>query len=529
VKGIAVIFIGVSLLFVNRTARGQSVPPDRFDRALRELQERIAALEDQNLDLREQLQSSSGRSRVLTVSDEATRVDPLASKRQSTGSSDPQPPAAMTFDELLMLSTQTSERLTSLEDELKQAAAEEAEAAAKKKEEDAKKPKKWFEKYSLRGYTQFRFSEVLDNDGPARPQLVADSSVGDNQSFLIRRARLVLSGDVSDHLSLYIQPDFAVTTPGSPDANHFTQLRDLYADIYLDDNKEVRFRVGQSKVPYGWDNLQSSQYRLPLERNDAINSATRNERDLGIFLYWTPVEIQELFTYINDSGLKGSGNYGMLGLGLYNGQGGSFREQNDDLHAVARFTYPFWLNQCQLVEFSLQGFTGQYSVLSTAISPLGVGAPVRPTGTVETGSDGIQDERIAATFVYYPQPFGFQSEWSVGRGPALNDIQRNVDDAALYGGYAQIMYRQKLEKGEFWPFARWNYYKGGYRSERNAPFTEIQEWEFGTEWQFSKSLELVTMYTLTDRTNTTALSSAGARSYQQFNGQLLRFQLQFNY
>jgi hypothetical protein len=37
------------------------------------------------------------------------------------------------------------------------------------------------------------------------------------------------------------------------------------------------------------------------------------------------------------------------------------------------------------------------------------------------------------------------------------------------------------------------------------------------------------MYTLTDRTNTTALSSAGARSYQQFNGQLLRFQLQFNY
>ena len=29
-------------------------------------------------------------------------------------------------------------------------------------------------------------------------------------------------------------------------------------------------------------------------------------------------------------------------------------------------------------------------------------------------------------FVYYPQPFGFQAEWNIGRGPALNDQQTAV-------------------------------------------------------------------------------------------------------
>jgi hypothetical protein len=261
-----------------------------------------------------------------------------------------------------------------------------------------------------------------------------------------------------------------------------------------------------------------------------LNSALRNERDLGVFFYWTPVEVQDTFKYIMDEGLKGSGNYGLFGVGVYNGQGGSFREQNDNLHAVARVAYPFWINDCQLMEVGMQGYTGQYTVLSSAISPLGVGGPTRPTGTLETDNvDGIQDERLAWSFIYYPQPIGFQSEWTVGRGPSLNAAQTAVEESHLYGGYAMMMYRQKLQKGELFPFARWNYYNGGYKSERNAPSSQIEEWEIGTEWQFSKSLELVGMYTITDRTNTQAIGTAGTQSYNQFDGQMLRFQVQVNY
>jgi hypothetical protein len=277
--------------------------------------------------------------------------------------------------------------------------------------------------------------------------------------------------------------------------------------------------------------LQSSQNRLPLDRNDALNSAARNERDLGVFYYYTPKSAQELFKYVLDENLKGSGNYGLFGVGFYNGQGGSFREQNDNLHFITRLAVPKALPSGQIVEWGLMGYTGMYSVLGSPISPLGVGPAVTPLGTSNTNNpDGIVDKRAAATFVYYPQPLGFQAEWTVGRGPGLNDAQTAVIDRALYGGYAMMMYRYvTCDRGEFWPFARYNFYQGGYKSERNAPYSYIDEWELGLEWQFNKSLEFVTMYTFTDRTNTRAISVANTESYQQFVGDLLRFQLQWNY
>ncbi len=398
--------------------------------------------------------------------------------------------------------------------------------------EDPPKPKKWFEKYTIRGYAQFRFNSIIDEaDGSAPAMHNGDSSVGVNQTFLVRRARLIFQGDMSERVSFYLQPDFASTPNGSVDAIQFTQIRDWYADIHLDKTKIHRFRVGQSKVPYGWENLQSSSNRLALDRNDAFNSAVKNERDLGIFYYWTPEYAQDTFKFIQDEGLKGSGNYGVFGVGAYSGQGGSFREQNDSLHVVTRLTLPITFSNGQIVELGVQGYTGMYTVLSSTISPLGIGPAVRPAGTLETGDvDGIIDKRVGGTFVYYPQPFGFQAEWNVGRGPGLNDAQTAVVDRPLYGGYIQSMYRIKTDcHGEIWPFIRWNYYKGGYKSERNAPFVEIDELEIGVEWQIGKYVEFVGMYTLTDRTNTRALSTANTLSYEQFEGQLARFQLQVNY
>jgi len=70
------------------------------------------------------------------------------------------------------------------------------------------------------------------------------------------------------------------------------QMRDLYGDIAVDKDKEFRFRVGQSKVPFGWVNLQSSQNRGPLERPDALNSAAEGERDVGVFFMWAEPAIQ---------------------------------------------------------------------------------------------------------------------------------------------------------------------------------------------------------------------------------------------
>lgn len=390
--------------------------------------------------------------------------------------------------------------------------------------------KKWFDRLSIRGYAQFRHNATLTEDDNLAPaQHVGDRSVGENQHFLIRRARVILSGDVSDHMYVYIQPDFASSIPGSPDANQFAQIRDWYGDLYIDQEKVYRVRLGQSKVPYGWENLQSSSNRLSLDRSDSMNSAVRNERDLGMFFYYTPTEAQDLFKEVLDSGLKGSGNYGVLGIGVHNGQGGSFVEQNDNLHLVMRLAYPFKLESGQIVELGLQGYAGEYTVLSSPIQPLGVGPAIRPAGTLETGNRaGIRDERVGGTFVWYPQPLGFQAEWNMGNGPSLNDAQTAVVARDLNGGYAMVMYRLETRcRGTLFPFLKYNHFRGGYKPERNAPFSKIEEWELGLEWQFNPQMELVTMYTLTDRTNTNALSTG--RSYQQFEGSLLRSQFQINY
>jgi len=386
-------------------------------------------------------------------------------------------------------------------------------------------PKKWFDRLSIRGYAQFRFNEVLwdDPDG-APPHHVGDSSIGDDQSFLIRRARIIFSGDVSDYMYVYIQPDFAASVPGSPDANHYTQLRDCYCDLYFDKEKVNRLRIGQSKVPYGWENLQSSSNRIALDRNDGLNSGVRNERDLGVFYYYTPDFAQDLFKFVLDNGLKGSGNYGLFGLGVYNGQGGSFREQNDNLHLVARLALPKQFENGQVLELDIQAYTGKYNVLTSPIAPLGIGPAAAPT----VSDDGYLDQRVAGSIIYYPQPLGFQAEWNVGRGPALDASQTAVIDSSLTGGYAMMMYRHETDCwGTMFPFVRYTYYSGGYKSERNAPDTLVSEAEVGVEWQLNPQMELTTQFTFTDRTNTRAFTSG--ESYRQFIGDLFRIQFQMNF
>ncbi len=80
------------------------------------------------------------------------------------------------------------------------------------KDDDKKKEKKWFEKYTIRGYAQLRYNEILTReDFSAPPQYVGDRSVGEDQTFFLRRARVIIQGDVSEHMGIYLQPDFAST------------------------------------------------------------------------------------------------------------------------------------------------------------------------------------------------------------------------------------------------------------------------------------------------------------------------------
>jgi len=392
------------------------------------------------------------------------------------------------------------------------------------------KGKHWYEKFTIGGYMQFRFDRTVDqNPAGADPFMTTDRGINGNaEAFSFRRARFVLQGDVSEHLYFYWQQEWAITLPGTT-APDFGQIRDLYGDVYLDKTKIHRFRIGQSKIPFGFDNLQSSQNRVPLDRSDAINGASAFvERDLGVFYYWTPEEKQQLFKDLVAGGLKGSGNYGIFGLGVYSGQGLSVLEQNLNLHTVARLTYPWMLPSGQVVEASIQGYTGEYVTTGAAIRPLGVGPAITPAGT--GGNQGFRDQRIAGTFVWYPQPFGVQTEWSFGEGPGLNDSQTAIAVRQLNGGYVTLNYKiDTCNCGIFTPYTRYQYFKGGYKNFANTPYGVRNQYDVGVEWQIRKEMELTLEYSFVDGVNLNAINQAGVTSYRNFDGGVLRAQFQVNY
>jgi hypothetical protein len=246
-----------------------------------------------------------------------------------------------------------------------------------------------------------------------------------------------------------------------------------------------------------------------------MNSAVRNERDLGIFYYWTPLQAQDAFRYALQQNLKGSGNYGVFGIGVYNGQGGSLQEQNDNLHAVCRLTWPFLFDNGQIFEASVQAYTGKFTVFGAEINPLGGPVTLVPANTRdEGGRAGIRDERIGWSAIWYPQPIGIQVEWNIGRGPALDPTQTFVEERALYGGYAMLIGKVETSTcGVCFPYYRWSLFKGGYKNEPNAPFTHVNEHELGLEWQPWPYLELTTAYTFTHRTNVRPVDDEGVVPY----------------
>jgi hypothetical protein len=375
--------------------------------------------------------------------------------------------------------------------------------------------KKWYDKLSLRGYTQFRTTFASDDDD-VKTFHPADKSVVSDQTFLIRRGRLILSGDVSDHLSLYIQPDLNASPS---DGDFSVQLRDAYADIALDADKEFRVRVGQSKVPFGFVNLQSSQNRLAIERPDALNSAVEGERDVGAYLYWAPKEIRERFKLLVADGLKGSGDYGVFGIGLYDGQGLNRTDVNDNKHAVARLSYPFKFANGQYFEPGLQAYTGKYVPRTREISVNG------DDTTPSFDEDGVNDSRAGLTAVLYPQPIGFEAEWNVGKGPELSDDYTKIDDSSLNGGYFLVNAKIDTSMGTLYPFVRWQYFDGGRKFGRNSPSVEINEWDVGVEFLRWQDVELTGMYTFANtRTNSNDYSYEDITKESRF-----ALQVQVNY
>ncbi len=370
--------------------------------------------------------------------------------------------------------------------------------------------KNWYETFSIRGYVQVRYNRLLETNDKLKCDQ-CDRSWGEGGGFAIRRGRLILSGNLTKNVYFYIQPDFGSVTGTT---QNIFQLRDAYMDISFDKKSEFRLRIGQSKVPYGFENMQSSQNRLPLDRNDAMNSAVSNERDLGAFFYWAPKEKRELFTSFIRDNFKGSGDYGVFAFGVYNGQTANRAEQNKKLHVATRVSYPIkWGNQ--IIEPGIQGYIGDY------VLP----ADLRSASVKAVKNFEFKDERVAGSFILYPKPFGIQAEYNWGKGPQYNPANDSIEVKKLNGGYITASYFLKgRDAMVFYPYIRVQKYNGGKKHELDARLYNVKELEFGLEWQLNKHFEFTTAYTFSERRFEDSKLKNNAQK-----GRLLRLQAQLNF
>jgi hypothetical protein len=234
---------------------------------------------------------------------------------------------------------------------------------------------------------------------------------------------------------------------------------------------------------------------------------------------WANKVARERFRDLVKVGLKGSGDYGVFTVGAYNGQGLDKYDSNRAPHTVARFAYPFQTDSGQFYEFGIGGYEGKFVV--------------NPGAQKNTAM--FTDRRAAANFVWYPQPFGMEAEYTIGEGPetvvnydALGRGQGTRKTTAnsatisngvttysatstitapskittenLQGGYVLFNYKADTDRGTIIPFTRWSYFNGARKFVAN-------EVDFGIEYQPWPSFEIALVYTRAFMRTNTAMSA----------------------
>lgn len=366
-------------------------------------------------------------------------------------------------------------------------------------------PRPWYDRLSIRGYAQLRYNRLLETNEKLKCP-TCDRSIGENGGFFLRRARLIISGEVTDRITVTVLPDFSTEVGGRENT---VVLRQFYAEVSLDRAQTARARIGQSGVPTSFEAMQSSSLRAPFDRSDAMDSSAPGEQDLGVFLFWTPRVAKRRFRELATQALKGTGDDGTIAVGVYNGQGGNRAELNDVPHVVARAAYPFRVGG-HYVEVGAHAYTGTYTIASTQRRPT-VG-----------GGDDFTDRRAGAALVVFPQPLGLQAEWTVGRGPEYDAATNSIVERPQRGGYAMVSY--SVPGRHLLAYARAQYFHGAFKTDPDARSSVVHDYEPGLEWAVEEGLELTAAYAISNRHYR---DSAAPDNHQR--GRFLRLQAQFSF
>lgn len=338
---------------------------------------------------------------------------------------------------------------------------------------------RWYERIRMSGYIQNRYALV---GNPMMDIPLGDKvAISDPNTFYIRRIRVVFQGQISDRLAFYFQPAFE----GDQQNLSNKEIVDAFADFFITKDKEHRIRFGQHRAPNAFDTYRSSSNRQELDRHESIQSGAPGERDLGIAYYWSPKISQQryaqLATYHN-----GPGDYGDVGIMVWNGQGRNKPELNYDKHVGLRLAHPFELPDGRLLEAGMFAYRGQFVVDPGTVAKCPIAQHTQDGK--KTGCQ-TRDERLTWYVWTPPQPWGVLAEYTVGRGPK-RDAQGFIRESHLYGGYIQPYYTYRYsDVGMLTGYFRWGEYYGGTKSihgvdGRSKTINVGLVWEPDTHWRF---------------------------------------------
>jgi len=178
----------------------------------------------------------------------------------------------------------------------------------------------------LRAYAQADTRTFQDN-----------SNTGNVDNFLIRSARPIIEGKMTDYVSGRLMMDFG---------NNQTRLLDAYADVKpVPDSKLFALRIGKQKAPIGLERWQSEQEILFVERGMATNLVPF--RDIGVSAFGEIVPNQLEYNI-------GVSN-GSVDLGDNNGAAGDNKDVNARL-----FAHPFNFSGAPFLDGIGIGVAGTY-------------------------------------------------------------------------------------------------------------------------------------------------------------------------
>ncbi|HSI09146.1 MAG: OprO/OprP family phosphate-selective porin [Rariglobus sp.] len=248
----------------------------------------------------------------------------------------------------------------------------------------------------------------------------ANDHVAANDTFILRRARLILEGAFNKNFEYLITPEFAGTTPSIVDAFVNVKIR-----------PEFQIRAGRFREPVGLEQLQSDAVAFFNERS--VVSSYLPNRDVGIQIHG------DLFT-----------NRLNYAVGYFNGvedgQNGANSDNSNEKDFAARlFATPFINNK----DSALAGLG--FGVGASAGSQNG-----SSNGTLAYRTDGQQtwfsyngagtpipygnNYRISPQAYYYYGPFGLLAEYAVTSAEWRNTNgtnRRNLQNTAyqIAAGY----------------------------------------------------------------------------------------------